>query len=662
MEIQQDLSGESGVDRIELADQKEPEEHDGSSDSPKHENQCSWRPVMWRALPFVAMSIVAILIGYILIDFPVNGSFLFLFTRPVEFTIANLFAIGLAYAAVYLIGQRTHAAVAVFLVACFLIGIADYYVMEFRGQPIAPADLLALSTAAEVAGGYSLVPDFYVIVDALLLGASLVGLHFCPKARRSRVSIATGCTGGIVAILAFAFLLGTFDIEDDLGCNVDSWIPINSYRSNGTVLCFLKRVQDLAPTAPEGYSEEAVASLLVPYLDDEGESDDFLTVSQDVSEDEDAIEDDGSETVRPNVIVIMNESFCDLSYISGLEGTEAYPAALYELSEESVYSGTAYSSVVGGGTCDSEFEFLTSSTMAEFEGGIHPYTIYDLSNADSLVSYFQDLGYGTYALHPNKAGNWNRDRVYSYFGFDEFDDITTFSDAEYFRYYITDGETYDRVLEVIEESDDPQFIFDVTMQNHGGYETGLVEEEDSVSITLPDGMEDAELNEFVAGIQQSDADLAEFIDALRELDEPVVVCFFGDHQPNFSNSSIFDFENDSIADIQQRYTVPYLIWANYDTGLETGTVEDTSLNYLASMLIETTGLPSTPLLSFVSDLRAVLPVVNSKGYLDADGVWHALKEAEEDAGEPGAAGDAATAFQNLLIVEYANLFEESWWR
>ena len=49
--------------------------------------------------------------------------------------------------------------------------------------------------------------------------------------------------------------------------------------------------------------------------------------------------------------------------------------------------------------------------------------------------------------------------------------------------------------------------------------------------------------------------------ALEELDEPTLVIFFGDHQPELGSDfsqAVLD-ESDPFA----QYTTPYLIWANY---------------------------------------------------------------------------------------------------
>ena len=167
----------------------------------------------------------------------------------------------------------------------------------------------------------------------------------------------------------------------------------------------------------------------------------------------------------PNVIAIMNETFSDLSEYPGLEGTNAAPTFFHEVANDSLAAGDVYVSAMGGGTCNSEFEFLTGASMGNMGGGVYPYVLYDLEGVDNLASYFRSLGYGTHAIHPAEAANWRRDRIYEQLGFDAFDDITTMEDADTFRDLVTDRTTYERVLEKIDEGEGPQFVFDVTIQN-----------------------------------------------------------------------------------------------------------------------------------------------------------------------------------------------------
>ena len=81
----------------------------------------------------------------------------------------------------------------------------------------------------------------------------------------------------------------------------------------------------------------------------------------------------------------------------------------------------------------------------------------------SMPRIFKSLGYDTTAIHPNLGSNWNRSTVYDQMGFDTFYDIDAFKDAETYHGDVSDAATYDKTLAVLEGSDDPQFVLDVTM-------------------------------------------------------------------------------------------------------------------------------------------------------------------------------------------------------
>ena len=365
----------------------------------------------------------------------------------------------------------------------------------------------------------------------------------------------------------------------------------------------------------------------------------------------------------PNVIAIMNETFSDLSSYPGLEGTNAAPTFFHEVADDSLAAGDVYVSAMGGGTCNSEFEFLTGASTGNMGGGVYPYVLYDLEGVDNLASYFRGLGYGTHAIHPAEAANWRRDRIYEQLGFDDFDDITTMEGADTFRDLVTDRATYERVLEKIDEGDGPQFVFDVTIQNHGGYDTGLVPPADAVHLES-DEVESPEVDEFLAAIKRSDEDLRWLIEELNARDEPTIVVFFGDHQPGFADWLFEEtfgkpVEDANLEEVQARYRTPYFIWANaaargkYEESLTR--IEDadvTSLNYLSTLLLDATGLPRDARALYRSAVRQALPAVNLNGYRDAEGAWHWFGEAVES----GAQKTAEDALKSYAILQYNQLF------
>ena len=331
------------------------------------------------------------------------------------------------------------------------------------------------------------------------------------------------------------------------------------------------------------------------------------------------------------------------------------------MTDDSLASGDVYVSAMGGGTCNSEFEFLTGASIGNMGGGVYPYVLYDLEGVENLASYFRGLGYGTHAIHPAEASNWRRDRIYDQLGFDSFDDITAMGDADTLRDLVTDRATYERALQKIDEGAGPQFVFDVTLQNHGGYDTGLVPPDKQVHLDA-EAAASPEVDEFLSYIKQSDEDLRWLVDELNARDEPTIVVFFGDHQPGFADWLLErtygkSVEEATAEEVQQRYRTPYFVWANEAAREQYGDrlkkIEDadvTSLNYLSALLREAAGLPETSRSRWLEQARAALPVVNLNGYRSADGTWHWFGEEES--------GAAVEALHDYTIVQHDQLFNK----
>ena len=58
--------------------------------------------------------------------------------------------------------------------------------------------------------------------------------------------------------------------------------------------------------------------------------------------------------------------------------------------------------------------------------------------------------------------------------------------SEQLRYYTSDQADFEKLIQVVEEKKDPQeklFLFNVTMQNHGGYEGTFDEFDQTVWLT-----------------------------------------------------------------------------------------------------------------------------------------------------------------------------------
>ena len=582
----------------------------------------------------------------------------------------------------YFAFQRRGAGIAIGSVALCLVGIAQFFVARFKAAGIMPGDLLALGTAAEVSGGYTYSVNNLVVVSVC---CALVACGLCafvaPSRPRTREGLFGNVMGNVIALLVVGSLMwsgSTISIAWTFGTWVNYWDSLSTYRSHGFLPAFLMVLQDMPIARPEGYSDESAAQIEAGYVAD-------YEATTGASARRAAAEQQFNET-KPSIVCIMNESFSDLSIFDGLRSGYEGPA-FYKSWQDTVLRGDLAVTVQGGGTCNTEFEFLTGVSLSYVGAGKYPYTLYELSSADSLPRQLSEQGYATTAIHPNLATNWNRKNVYNALGFDEFLDIDDFDeDAPRYHNGITDAATYDKVLEVLRESDDPQFIFAVTMQNHSGYNNGDIPA-DQLRNYAPEGLDannTAALNEYLACIDASDRDLQYLVEQLQQLGRPVVLVFFGDHQPNFTPAIAQAFypNADDLTRAVMTYQATYAVWANYPlaTGDETadaaggaGAVEDaavgaagvegtaadaaatttwdyTSPSYLAAMTLDVAGAPLTDFQKAQLAMRSQIPALSGVGTRLADGTW--ISSNNKDA-MPQAYDD----FAQITYLEFARKVE-----
>ncbi len=597
------------------------------------------------------------LIGFILMELASNFE---LKNLLLPYNLYDIAILALVFLPVFFVGQRTRASILVFWFACLITGLAMSFVQVVKGEVITPADLAAIGTAVDVSSSYRYVLAPGAVLSLVLFAFSCCLLSLIKPVQIEKKNIKTNLCVASVPVLVSGLLFGNLSIKETLGFNTDWYTPTNSYQEQGTALAFLSLCQDYMLKAPDNYSKEATTRLLEPYSSESW---------------------DGTEDI--SVVVVMNEAFADLSVFPNLGETALRPELFWSVADDAIESGFAYSSVSGGGTSKSEFEMLTGASMANVNGGVYPYQAYDLSSAASLPKYFSSHGYETVAIHPMVATNWNRDISYKQLGFDEFIDERGFpDDVERLRGYPTDRSTYEAVLDRLKSSGRPQFIFDLTVQNHGGYTTGQIPEEMQLNVSLSKGQEMKEINEYASLLRQSDIQFMEFAQELDDLPRPVILCVFGDHQPG-GNEKLYElatgmtFDEHDITKFENRFFVPYMIWANGaakeqigmgDSSLTGSSLLDersdesdagapmldgrkiTSLNYLGTQLLAAAGLPLRDYDQYLLDLQDAVPAINAYGYMDPDGKWHSLLESEVDEEYSSVLGDYA-ALQYYMLFE-----------
>ncbi|MDY2789047.1 MAG: sulfatase-like hydrolase/transferase, partial [Atopobium sp.] len=145
--------------------------------------------------------------------------------------------------------------------------------------------------------------------------------------------------------------------------------------------------------------------------------------------------------------------------------------------------------------------------------------------------------------------------------------------------------------------------------------------------------QDGILNEYLSCIKASDEDLKDLVDQLKQLKEPTVLVYFGDHQPNFTptyNDAWFSGESDLIHN-QRLYHTSYILWANYKVAGAAQTTQDgySSPNYLAAQTLYAIGAPLTDYQKAQLAIRTQIPAINAFGLLDDANTWHSLTQKDD---------------------------------
>ena len=507
-----------------------------------------------------------------------------------------------------------------------ILGIANYFVVEFRSSPIVPWDLLSVGTAASVADNYTYTISwrlFFISAGFIFMVLSGAKLTWKPSKMKVRIPAFAVC---LALLLAAGSAIQEKNVKDFFGMDQTLFTPNVRYRNNGFVAAFVGNLHLIHIQEPSGYSTQKVKEI--------GE---IVKTNTDSSA---GNEGAASENDRmPNIIVVMNEAFSDLSVLGDFNTNEDYMPYFHSLMEQYT-SGHLMVSVKGGNTANTEYEFLSGDTMAFLPSGSVVYQQYIKDQVPALPAYLTSLGYSTTAIHPYLGTGWDRDKVYPKLGFEEFLDIDSFTNPQYIRNYVSDELAFDKIIETYESQKDEgksQFIFEVTMQNHSGYSKDFPGFEPEIFLTdfsvTSTSIRAAE--KYLTLIHDLDAAFEKLISYFETVDEPTVVIMFGDHQPSdyitnvISRLTGYDTESSSLEEYQKSYEVPYVIWNNM--GIEKDeSMELTSVNYLGAYLLDKLGLPLTEYQEFLLKLKEELPVICAGTYIDKDGVYHNWSERDTD--------------------------------
>ncbi len=497
-----------------------------------------------------------------------------------------------------------------------VLAVANSFIRMFRGSYIVPWDIIALQTAANVAGNYEYRMDRNALIGtvAFLIMFILI-LFLFPKGKylfSGKKRLLTGFISLSFILLLF-FILPLEGPAKILKIHNSRFAVTEYYTGNGMLPGLMVKLSEVPVRVPQGYSRE-----------EEKERLENTEVSGTLPE----------TGEMPDVIVIMNEAFSDLAVDAPFKTNKDYMPFVHSLKgKENTVTGYAHVSILGGATPNSEFEFLTGYSMAFLPENSIPFQAFIKKKTDSLGWYFSSLGYQTFASHPFLSSGWDRTVAWPNLGFEETLFLEDFEklnpEGMKVRDYISDEAMYEALIKKIDEREDkekPLLAFNVTMQNHSGYSKkydNLEKEIEVEGVDESEGGHSQALINYLDLIVKSDRAFEKLISHYENADKKTVILMYGDHQPDpgvaepIYRLNGMDMNSLSPEDVMNDHVVPFVIWANYDIEEKEGV--DISLNYLGNLLLKESGIPLTGYRAILEGYSEDYPIITAVGGRDLNG-------------------------------------------
>lgn len=468
--------------------------------------------------------------------------------------------------------------------------------ISFRGIPFVPKDLYLnneLFTIVNVVLTAGLIKLLFMTV--LIISFLILLIMNLPRLSLQIKERLLLLTFSIVLIFSFVHT----DILNNVSRNRDG---INC-NENGFILFFVSNIHD----NPKNLSFEYIVNKIENSRKSKDNSSNI-------------------NKVKPNIIVIMSEAFWDPSEMKQIQFSKSPTPNIDKLKGTSIY-GYLESPTFGGGTANTEFEFLTGNSAHFYNPGYMVYPNEIKGPIIAIPSILKKQGYTTKALHSFKNWYWNRREVYSHMGFDEYISEEYLINPSYKGFFISDEYVTDTIIQEIEKSTDPLFLFAVTMQNHGPYNDNRYGDS-TKDITISGNLSSESLKileTYTQGVYDADKALGKLIDYCSNTSKPTIVLFFGDHLPVlgenyrvYKESGYLSNNNNGNNNEIKLSSVPFLLWSNYNTLSKDLGLLNTS--FMAPYLLEYGKLDMPNYFKFLQSFSKEIPVISRSYAIDKKGI------------------------------------------
>lgn len=495
-------------------------------------------------------------------------------TQKTAMFLYSAFIIFFSYSIVLIVRRR----IFVYIVITVLwsgVGLVNFMMLDSRNTPFTYVDITLMKSVLPVITNYYSMPEIISMASALLIGLLLLvcGYLYLPTEEKfTRPRKLKNIIVFAVIVLAFCgttkYCLSTNFISTEIH-NIRL-----AYSDYGTPYCFTVTALKTGIDRPSKYSEERIEGIL----------------AKTEKASEKAAEEEKVKKQTPNIIFVQLESFFDPTQVKGLKFNQD-PIPNFHRLMRNYSSGHTMTPSYGAGTANTEFEIMTQMDLDLFGAAEYPYkTVLQEQTCESVMTDLKEEGYSTHAIHNNSAAFYDRDLVFANLGYDTFTtkecmDIQKWTENGWSKDYILT----EQIEDVLDSTENQDFIYTISVQGHGDYPTTEVLENPVIDV---EGIEDEALrNKYVYytnQIYQMDQFVGELVDALDKRGEDTILVMYGDHLPSL------DVEDEDLT-CGNKYWTSYFIWDNIGLEKQDGNIETYQL---ASNVMNRIGLHNGVLTKF----------------------------------------------------------------
>lgn len=521
---------------------------------------------------------------------------LFMVEKPTV-VLFDIFISSIIFYTLYLLFRKGFWAVLVQGIVYFFLSTAELFKFGTNGNHLILTDMKLFRSAKSLTSFAYIKITPMLITYALLLIAYIVACFwFNPKLKNSFKKrfipiVISFCS--CVLVIGVPSVSNTvyaiFDVDTTKSSN--AFLVNEKFDNNSFIAFFLQTFTENISNKlqePEDYTEDTVDEI----LDEETSTD---SINTDIDE---ILSIGESDSVKPNVIQIMSESYADFRVFDELNlDTNAYDKIDNIASQG--YKGTAIVPTYASFTVKTEFELLFGLPVKSLNDPNMPQRMLLTREQPTMIQYYHHYGYQTAYVHPFLSSFYSRKRIYSQFGFDTMifqDDFTV--PVEYLGDYITDDTVFRQIETLIEDTEEPLFVHTTTMQNHQPYTNG----EDP----------NDEITNYLNNVRITGDALQSFVEYLSTIDEPTIVMFIGDHFPSMrGENNVYDLMGVTSENCQIMFEQNYIIWSNYNLDYSNISTEKFSTFYMPYVLWNLIDASTDSFIDSMTEKMESLPIYST---------------------------------------------------